>query len=86
MFLQRYFCINTEWGVFLFDVDKLKRYYDVLDLLKSFNVYIHLGSRIDDLELAAVELNRLFKASLIEKNVYLRSINIVEGEVRKEKI
>ncbi|BDR56315.1 YqgQ family protein [Xylocopilactobacillus apis] len=69
----------------MFDVDKIKHYYNVLDLLKEFNIYIHLGSRLDDLELTEVELNRLYRAKLIDKKIYVRAMTIVEGEVRKEK-
>lgn len=74
-----------EWGEELFDAAKIKYFYQVLDLLKTFRIYIHLGHRLDDLELAEVELNRLFKARLIEKEVYLKSIVVIEGEIRKEK-
>ncbi len=73
------------WVDQLFDETKIKYFYQVLDILKTFNVYIHLGCRLDDLELAEVELNRLFKAKLIEKKVYLKSLTIIEEEIRKEK-
>lgn len=73
-----------EWGALLFDLDKIKYFYNVLDLLKKFNIYIHLGTRIDDLQLAEIELDRLFKAKLIDRDVYLRSRAIVEGEIGKE--
>ncbi|BDR58396.1 YqgQ family protein [Xylocopilactobacillus apicola] len=68
----------------MFDLDEIKHFYNVLDLLKKFNIYIHLGNRLDDLKLAEVELNRLFRANLIDRDIYLRSMTIVKSEIRKE--
>ena len=47
----------------------MKTYYDVLQLLKGFGTYIHVGKRVWDIELAALELDRLHQAKLIDDKV-----------------
>ncbi|EPC70651.1 hypothetical protein Lpp41_13852, partial [Lacticaseibacillus paracasei subsp. paracasei Lpp41] len=51
----------------------MKTYYDVLQLLKGFGTFIHVGKREWDIELAALELDRLHKAQLIDDKVYLNA-------------
>ena len=51
----------------------MKTYYDVLQLLKGFGTYIHVGKRVWDIELAALELDRLHQAKLIDDKVYLNA-------------
>ena len=51
----------------------MKTYYDVLQLLKGFGTYIHVGRRVWDIELAALELARLHQAKLIDDKVYLNA-------------
>ncbi|WP_125704506.1 YqgQ family protein [Lacticaseibacillus daqingensis] len=48
----------------------MKTYYDVLQLLKQYGTYIHVGKRLWDIELAAVEIDRLHQASLIDDKTY----------------
>lgn len=48
----------------------IRTYYDVLQLLKQFGTYIHVGNRLWDMELAAVELDRLHGAQLIDDKRY----------------
>ncbi|KRL53229.1 hypothetical protein FD01_GL001334 [Lacticaseibacillus manihotivorans DSM 13343 = JCM 12514] len=45
-------------------------YYDVLQLLKRFGTYIHLGKRLWDIELAATEVDRLHELRLIPDDTY----------------
>lgn len=48
----------------------MKTYYDVLQLLKRYGTYIHVGERLWDIELAAVEVDRLHESQLIDDKVY----------------
>ncbi|WP_179395622.1 YqgQ family protein [Lacticaseibacillus absianus] len=48
----------------------MKTYYDVLQLLKRYGTYIHVGRRLWDIELAAVEVDRLHQAQLISDKDY----------------
>ncbi|KRM88276.1 YqgQ family protein [Lacticaseibacillus thailandensis] len=48
----------------------METYNDVLKLLKRFGTYIHVGKRLYDMELAAIELDRLAKAGLIDRKTY----------------
>lgn len=42
-----------------------------MTLLKGFGTYIHVGKRVWDIELAALELDRLQLDKLIDDKVYL---------------
>ncbi|WP_225047847.1 YqgQ family protein [Lacticaseibacillus kribbianus] len=48
----------------------MKTYYDVLQLLKRYGTYIHVGKRLWDMELAAVEVDRLHETGLIDDKLY----------------
>lgn len=48
----------------------MKTYYDVLQLLKGYGTYIHVGKRLWDIELAALEVDRLHQAQLINDRTY----------------
>ena len=45
-------------------------FYDVLQLLKRFGTYIHLGNRLWDIEMAASEVDRLHQLRLIPDETY----------------
>lgn len=51
---------------------KMDTYFDVLQLLKQFDVYIYVGSRLRDIELAALEIDNLHKAGVIDDQLYAR--------------
>ncbi|APS42433.1 MULTISPECIES: YqgQ family protein [Weissella] len=48
----------------------MKTFLDVLQLLKKYDIYIHLGNRLWDIELAAIEVDNLYKAGLLENKRY----------------
>ena len=48
----------------------MKTYYDVLQLLKRYDIYIHVGKRLWDIEMAAIEVDNLYKAGLLELKEY----------------
>ena len=62
----------------------IKTYKDILDLLMKFGTYIHLGSRLDDMELAAIELDRIHTAGLIDNKTYARAKVILNHEHEEE--
>ncbi len=49
---------------------EIRTFYDVLQLLKRFGTFIHLGDRLWDIELAAVEVDRLHELRLIPDQEY----------------
>jgi len=51
---------------------EMKTFYDVLQLLKRYDIYVHLGNRLWDIELASIEIDNLAKAGLIQPNDYAR--------------
>ena len=48
----------------------MKTFLDVLQLLKKYDIYIHLGNRLWDIEFAAIEVDNLYKAGLLENKRY----------------
>lgn len=63
----------------------IETYKDILDLLKTFGTYIHLGNRLYDMELAAIELDRLHQAGLIDHEVYARA-KVVLNHAHEEEL
>ncbi|UQS84374.1 YqgQ family protein [Bombilactobacillus thymidiniphilus] len=45
----------------------MKTLYDVQQLLKKFGIYVHLGKRLWDIELMALELDRLYQEKVIDQ-------------------
>lgn len=64
----------------------MKTYYDVLQLLKGFGTFIHVGKREWDIELAALELDRLHKAQLIDDKVYLNAKVVLRHAHAQEEV
>lgn len=66
----------------------MKTLYDVQQLLKKYGVLVHVGKRIWDIELMAIELDNINKSGLIDKHDYLVAKMILsrehEIEERKE--
>ena len=50
----------------------MNTYYDVLQLLKKYEIYIHVGKRLWDIELAALEIDNMHKSGLINDKDYAR--------------
>lgn len=48
----------------------MDKFYDVLQELKKYDIYIHLGKRLWDIELAALEIDNLYKAGLLSAKKY----------------
>ncbi|WDF83586.1 DUF910 family protein [Lacticaseibacillus pabuli] len=63
----------------------IETYKDILDLLMRFGTYIHLGSRLDDMELAAIELDRVHSAGLVDNKTYARA-KIVLNHAHEEEL
>ncbi|KRL95644.1 YqgQ family protein [Limosilactobacillus equigenerosi] len=62
----------------------LRTLYDVQQLLKRFNVFVYVGKRLWDIELMAIELDNLFQAGVIERDVYLQAKLVLRKEHREE--
>ncbi|MGX7051883.1 YqgQ family protein [Leuconostoc palmae] len=62
----------------------MKNFYDVLQFLKTFGVYVHVGKRLWDIEVAALEVDNLFRADVISQKDYSSIKLILENEHRKE--
>lgn len=62
----------------------LRTLYDVQQLLKRFNVFVYVGKRLWDIELMAIEIDNLFQAGVIEREVYLQAKLVLRKEHREE--
>jgi len=62
----------------------MKTYYDILQLLKRFGTYIHVGERLWDIELAALEIDRLHEAGMIDHQTYATAKIILRHEHEQE--
>lgn len=58
----------------------MKTLYDVQQLLKKYGILVHVGKRIWDIELMAIELDNTYKAGLIEQKDYLVAKLILQRE------
>lgn len=54
----------------------MQTFLDVLNLLKKYDIYIHVGKRLWDIELAAIEIDNMYKAGLLDAKEYAQ-INLV---------
>ena len=64
----------------------LRTYYDVLQLLKKFDVYIYVGRRLYDIELAALELDHLAQAGVIDQQTYLQAKVVLRAEHHRQEV
>ena len=48
----------------------MQTFLDVLNLLKKYDIYIHVGKRLWDIELAAIEIDNMYKACLLDAKEY----------------
>lgn len=67
----------------------MKTLYDVQQLLEKYGILVHVGKRIWDIELMALELDNINKSGLIDQHDYLVAKLILQREhnieERKEK-
>ena len=57
---------------------------DVLNLLKKYDIYIHVGNRLWDIELAAIEIDNMYKAGLLEAKEYAQIKLVLRHEHEDE--
>lgn len=62
----------------------MNNFNDILELLKKYGTYIHLGERLYDMELAAIEIDRLHTAGLIDNSTYARAKIVLSHEHEEE--
>lgn len=60
----------------------MKNFYDVQELLKSFNIIIYMKDRKHMLQLVEFEIRELYHLKLISQNLFLRSIAIIKNEFK----
>lgn len=62
----------------------MKNFYDILQYLKRYDVYIHVGKRLWDIEVAALEVDNLYKAKVLSEEDYQTMKIILAKEHRQE--
>lgn len=62
----------------------MRTFLDVLTLLKQYDIYIHLGNRLWDIELAAIEVDNLYRVSLIDAKKYAQIKLVLQVEHEQE--
>lgn len=63
-------------------IEHLRTLYDVQQLLERFNVLVHLGKRSYDIELMALEIDNLYRAHLISKDLFMQAKLVLHKEYR----
>ncbi|MBL1071579.1 YqgQ family protein [Lactobacillus kitasatonis] len=64
----------------------MKTLYDVQQLLEKYGILVHVGKRIWDIELMALELDNINKADLIDRHDYMMAKLILRKEHRIEEL
>ena len=64
----------------------MKTLYDVQQLLEKYGILVHIGKRIRDIELMALELDNINKAGLIDQHDYMMAKLILRREYRIEEL
>ena len=64
----------------------MKTSYDVQQLLEKYGILVHVGKRIWDIELMALELDNINKAGLIDHHDYMMAKLILSREHRIEEL
>ena len=64
----------------------MKTLYDVQQLLEKYGILVHIGKRIWDIELMALELDNINKAGLIDQHDYMIAKLILLREYRIEEL
>lgn len=65
-------------------ITRLRTLYDVQQLLKQFNVFVYVGKRLWDIELIALEIDNLYQARVIDKDLFLQAKLVLNKEHREE--
>lgn len=58
----------------------MKSLYDVQQLLEKYGVLVHVGKRIWDIELMAMELDNIYHSNLLDKHDYLIAKMVLKKE------
>ncbi|MBA1435045.1 DUF910 family protein [Lactobacillus bombi] len=58
----------------------MRTLYDVQQVLKKFGIYVHLGKRIWDIELMAIELDRLYHEQVIDQATFITCKLVLDHE------
>ena len=58
----------------------MKTLYDVQQLLEKYGILVHVGKRIWDIELMALELDNIYKSGLISQKTYLSAKVVLRHE------
>ena len=64
----------------------MKTLYDVQQLLEKYGILVHVGKRIWDIELMALELDNINHAGLIDNHDYMMAKLILSREHRIEEL
>lgn len=62
----------------------LRTLYDVQQLLKRFDVFVYVGKRLWDIELMALEIDHLYQAKVIDRDLFLQAKLVLQREHRIE--
>ena len=63
----------------------LRMLYDVQQLLKRFDVFVYVGKRLWDIELMALEIDNLYQAGVIDRDLFLQAKLVLKREHRNER-
>lgn len=61
----------------------MNEYYDVLQLLKKFGIYIYTGKKSQDSIVMESEIKELYDYQFIDKQTYLQALLILRREINK---
>ena len=64
----------------------MRTLYDVQQLLEKYGILVHVGKRIWDIELMALELDNINKAGLIDRHDYMVAKLILRKEHHIEEL
>ena len=65
-------------------IREIRTLYDVQQLLKRFNVFVYVGKRLWDIELMAIEVDHLYQAGVLDKDLYMQAKLVLRKEHRIE--
>ena len=63
----------------------LRTLYDVQQLLKRFDFFVYVGKRLWDIELMALEIDNLYQAGVIDRDLFLQAKLVLKREHRNER-
>lgn len=62
----------------------MKNFYDVQQFLKGYGLIIYMGKRLYDIELAQIELERLYDAGIMDRLDYIQAQLVLKKEHQEE--